>query len=325
MSRGLVGHCVSVGRVLAAFERKPMSSLTVLRVTPGSEMGGTLDPLTDRSAVSVIDVDSVAAAEQTIAEGNADCLVTEYDLPDGTGIELIESVRETAPDTGCILFTDADREAIVAETGGRLVTEYVDKASPAAQERLADLVTTTARRSTQTAYPLPGDEAERLAALERLDVESPSLRRALDRVADLASEHFAVDRTAVNVIAKHVQEVLASCGADWTSFVREDTICTYAILDEGVTVIPDTRTDPRFRASEDLEEANIRFYAGVPLTTDDGLAIGTLCVYDEHPRDLSAGEQHYLELLADEAMQWIDVHSRLSYDREDASRGVDLQ
>lgn len=284
-----------------------MSEITVLRVTNETER--TDDPLGDRPEVSVIDIDSVADAKRSVETENVDCLVTGHDLPDGTGMDLIRHVRETSPDTGCILFTDAGREAITAETGGTVVTEYVDRDSPRAQERLAQLVSVTARRSTQTAYPLPGDEDERLAALERLDLESPSLGRALDRITELAGEHFDVDRTAVNVIADTVQEVLASRGTDWTSFHREETICTYSILEEGVTVIEDVEDDPRFRDNEGLLEANIRFYAGVPLRTDDGLPIGTLCIYDEEPRGLSASERSYLQLLAEEAMHWIELHS----------------
>lgn len=287
-----------------------MSEITVLRVTNEAER--TDDRLADRPEVSLIDMDSVADAKRSVETEDVDCLVTGHDLPDGTGLDLIRHVRDIAPDTGCILYTDAGREAITAETGGTVVTEYVDRDSPRAEDRLVELVIVTARRSTQTAYPLPGDEDERLAALERLDLESPSLGRALDRVTELAAEHFDVDRTAVNVIADTVQEVLASQGTDWTSFRREETICTYSILEEGVTVIEDVEDDPRFRDNEGLLEANIRFYAGVPLRTDDGLPIGTLCIYDEEPRSLSASERGYLQLLAEEAMHWIELHSGLT-------------
>lgn len=298
-----------------------MSGITVLCVKSEAETGRPPDWLADRPEVSVIDRSSLTGAKETVADAAIDCLVTEYDLPDGTGIDLIRYVRESAPDTGCILFTDADRETITAETGDRIVADYVNKDSPAADERLAELVSVTARRRTQTAYPLPGDETERLAVLEHLDLDSPSLERALARVTDLAAEHFGVERTAVNVLAKHTQAVLASRGTDWTTIPREETICTYAILDDGVTVIGDTSADPRFQGSEGLEDLNIRFYAGVPLTTDDGLAIGTLCLYDEKPRELSAGEQRYLQLLADEAMQWLTLHSRLARARTDDGSG----
>lgn len=276
----------------------------------------------DRTDTTVLCRASLTEAKETLADAEIDCLVTEYDLSDGTGVDLIRYVREAAPDTGCTLFTDADREAIVAETGAGLVTEFVDKESPDAAERLAQLVSVTGERRTQTSYPLPATEADRLAVLDRLDFDSPSLERAFERVTTLSAEHFGVDRSAINVIEEHTQEVLACRGAEWTTIPREETICTYSILNDDVTVIEDTADDPRFEESETLADLEIRFYAGAPLTTDEGLSLGTVCIYDEESRELAAGEQQYLQLLANETMHWIDLHSRLSGPgRKDSSEG----
>lgn len=293
-----------------------MDDITVLCVTPETDDAPTSGRLADRPAVSVVERSSLSAAKDVLADGSVDCLVTAYDLPDGTGTDLIRLVREVDPDTGCILFTDADRERIAAGTDGPLVAEYVDREGPEAVDRLAALATMTARRRTQAAYPLPDEESERLAAVARLTFDSPSLDRAFDRVTTLAAEHFDVERSAVNVVDEHTQEVLACHGADWTTIPREETICTYTILDEGVTVVEDTAADPRFEANEALDDLDIRFYAGAPLATDDGLPIGTLCIYAEEPRELSDAEAEYLRLLADEAIHWIELHARLSRSRE---------
>lgn len=295
-----------------------MSGTIVLFVTPEESTRPAPDLLVDSSEVAVVEESSLADAKETIESDQVDCLVTEYDLPDGTGIDLVRYVRDTAPDVGCILFTDTDRETVRDETDGRVVAEYVDKDAPDADERLAEIVLVTARRRTQTSYPLPDDEDERLAALERLDVGLPSLEAAFDRVTDLAAAHFDVDRAAVNVLTEHTQEVLVGRGVDWTTIPREDTICTYSILNDDVTVIEDTDTDPRFEGMDGLDDMRIRFYAGAPLTTDGGLSIGTLCLYDAEPRALSTEEVRVLELLADETMHWIDLHSRLPNRQESA-------
>lgn len=292
-----------------------MSEITVLCVAPESERGQVPDRLADRPEVSVLDGASLDDARGILAETDVDCLVTAYDLPDGTGIELIRYVRESAPSTGCILYTDADPRTISEEADDGLVTEYVDRDSPVAADRLVELVTTTARLRTQTAYPLPENESERLAVLDALEFDSPSLDRAFERITELAAHYFDVDRATVNVIAEDTQEVLASYGADWTSVPREDTICTYSILDDDVTVVPDTGIDPRFRDNDELDDLDIRFYAGVPLTTSDGLPLGTLCIYDENSRELSVEDRQFLELLADETMHWVSLHSRLAQQR----------
>jgi DNA-binding response OmpR family regulator len=299
-----------------------MSEMTVLCVAPDGEQDEARARLASESGLSVVGSDSLAAAKGALHDADVDCLVTAYDLPDGTGIDLIRHVRNRAQDTGCILFTDADRATVTDGVETPLVADYLHRGSPAALDRLATLVTATARRRTQTPYPLPEAESRRLAALDRLDLEAESLRTALDRVTALTADRFDVDRAAVNVITESTQEVLAAQGADWSTIPRAESICTYAILDEGVTVIEDTAADPRFADNEALDELDIRFYAGAPLRTDAGLPIGTLCVYDATPREFDAAAREYLDLLADEAVQWLELHARLAgHERPDGTMG----
>lgn len=296
-----------------------MSESTVLCV--GLDGQGP-ERLATESGLSVAGTDSLAGAKEHLHGPGIDCLVTAYDLPDGTGIDLIRHVRNRAQDTGCILFTDADRATVTEGVETPLVADYLHRGSPAALDRLATLVSVTADRRTQTAYPLPEGESRRLAALDRLDLDSDSLRTALDRVAALTTEGFDVDRAAVNVITESTQEVLAARGADLSSIPREESVCTYAILDEAVTVIEDIAADPRFAGNETLDEMGIRFYAGAPLRTEEGLPIGTLCVYDEAPRSFDSDAAAYLDLLAEEAVQWLELHARLAgHERSDGTMG----
>lgn len=297
-----------------------MSDVTVLCVAPEGESGARAR-LAAEPGLSVVEGTSLAAARETVQDTDIDCLVTEYELPDGTGIDLIRYVRDRAEDTGCILFTDADRETVTEGVDVPLVAEYLNRGSPAAADRLAALVSVTARRRCQAAYPVPEDEADRLATLARLDLESPSLAAALDRVTELAAAHFGVDRAAVNVITESTQDVLSCEGADWSSIPREESICTYAILDEGVTVVEDTAVDARFADNETLADLDIRFYAGAPLRTEAGLSLGTLCVYDDAPRSFTDADRDYLRLLAAEAVGWFELHDRLARHEADDTVG----
>lgn len=299
-----------------------MSEVTILCVEPGDASDAVRARLADEPGLSVIDSSSLADAREAVQEVDVDCLVTEYELPDGTGIDLVRYVRDRAQDTGCILFTDTDRETITEGLDVPLVVEYLNREGPAAVDRLAALVSVTARRRTQTTYPLPTDESDRLAALARLDLEAPELQSALDRVTELAARYFGVERATVNVITESTQDVLACRGADWSSVPRDESICTYAILSEGVTVVEDVADDARFAGNETLAELDIEFYAGAPLRTADGLPLGTLCVYDDEPGSLTDAEADYLELLADEAVQWLELHDRLAgHAAEDATGG----
>ncbi|MFB6174305.1 MAG: GAF domain-containing protein [Halobacteriales archaeon] len=266
-----------------------------------------LDPVFETAA-------SIEAAERAVESGGIDCVITEHDLPDGTGLDLVARVRPRNPDAGYVLFTGADPDDIDTAEFGGTITEYLDKDAPHARERLADLVRTTVTGMVQTSYPLPQDESERVDALEAYDLDSEELRTSLDRITDLATRHFDVHSASINIIAEHTQEFFACQGraVSWEPTSREDSICTFTILeDDGVMTVADVREDPRFETNDDLEEMGIRSYMGADLTTPSGLAIGTLCVYDDEPRAFTPSDREYLRRLADLAMDLIDVHHRL--------------
>lgn len=257
-----------------------------------------------------------AAALEALNEG-VDCVVTEYELPDASGFELVHAVRERAPDTVCVLYTAAEPDAI--PTGGEqtVVDCYFKAATP--PDRLAALVESAVGLRSHTAYPLPADESDRLAVLESLDLVSHSVRRALERVSSLAADHFDVPTASVNAIEADTQTFLACHGADWTETAREDSICTYAIVDDDpVTVIEDAAADPRFADNEALDRLGIRFYAGADLTVR-GATVGTLCIYDEEPRTFGGDDRDYLALLAEEAAHLLAVHHDLARARDGGS------
>lgn len=306
-----------------------MPSGSVLHVDPEASAREELrDALAD-SALEVRSAASLAEGAEALGEEPPACLVAEYELDDGTGLDLVRRVRAETPDVGCVIYTDASREAVAsAADDDPALAEYVPKDAASAPDRLAGLVRTTVDRRTQTAYPLPDDESERLEALRAYDLESPALERALGRVAELATAHFDLPLSAVSYLSAHTQEFLVCEGDDWDAVSREETVCTYTILDDGVTAIEDLAEDPRFVANEAIDELGIRFYAGAPLTDDAGHPLGTLCVYDESPRTFDDADEAYLELLAAEAEQWLaacglDDRSAAGEAAGDANGGAD--
>lgn len=89
------------------------------------------------------------------------------------------------------------------------------------------------------------------------------------------------------------------------------------MLENDVTVIEDVREDTRFEANEGLRAAGIVFYASASLVTPDGRTIGTFCVYDGEPRSFDDRDRELLGLLADEAMEQLELR------RERAGDGGD--
>ena len=304
-----------------------MSDAVILCVDPDEatradtidELGSRLDALD----LTFEGAGSIADAERILGKTPVDCVITEYDLSDGTGLDLVERVREMAPDAGCILFSAADHGTIDTEAFHGAITEYLNRDTPQVYERLAGLVEITVAFETQTSYPLPQEESERIAALRTYDLDAEGVRRSLERITNLAGEHFGVEKASINVIDEHSQDFLACYGEarDWESREREDSICTFTIVeDDPVMVVDDVRDDPRFETNEELEELGIRAYMGASIRSPAGLAIGTLCIYDEEPRAFSEDDRSYLHTLAHVAIDLIEAGYR---DAQGAAGGPD--
>lgn len=249
----------------------------------------------------VVGVDDVAAGREHLAGSEAvDCLVTDQTLPDGDGLEFVREARELSPDTACILCTDVPLDDIDTESFGDIVVEYLPKSGPETPMELVDVVEHSVAFRTQTAYPLPENEDARLAALERYAAAPEELGDSIERLTELATELFGLDASAVGLIDEHEQRFLGCHGISLDPLPREETVCTYAILDQDVTVIEDVREDPRFDKNEGLRSADITFYASAPVRSPDGQPIGTFCVYDNDPQSFDERSRQQLELLAAE-------------------------
>lgn len=265
--------------------------------------------------------DSVSDAESVIADGPVDCVITEYDLGDGTGFDLLQRARTAQPDTSGILFTAAEYDDLDVTASGPTITEYLDRRSADAVQRLADLVRGELSLPGQTSYPHPTDEPGRLAALAAYDDDAPGLAEALQYVTELVARYFETPNVEVNLIGKHLQESFTHsddatfCG----SVPREDSICTFTILEpDSLLAVHDVREDPRFETNARLAEAGLRSYLGAPLVTPDGFAIGTVCVWTTGPRTFDEAEMAYLRSTAQLTMHLFEGLARHD-DRNSAS------
>jgi GAF domain-containing protein len=109
----------------------------------------------------------------------------------------------------------------------------------------------------------------------------------LDRLTSIARELFGARYALISLVDSERQWFLANIGGiAATETPRDVSFCGHAILSSETLVVPDARLDPRF-ADNPLVVGypSIRFYAGAPLKTDDGFAIGTLCVIDDEPHE----------------------------------------
>lgn len=146
------------------------------------------------------------------------------------------------------------------------------------------------------------NEDARLAALAEYDLENQNVPIDLDELVQLTARLFNVPIVLVSIVERDRQSFKASVGVDVCETGRDVSFCAHAIAlkRQDILIVPDATLDPRFATNPLVTgELGIRFYAGVPLRSPDGFAIGTLCIIDRLPRQgLSESERDDLKSLA---------------------------
>lgn len=149
-------------------------------------------------------------------------------------------------------------------------------------------------------FPLPlKTEEERLTAVERYDILDTPPEPAFDRIATLVRLIFGVETSIVSLIDAHRQWYKASEGTPLKEVPIGETFCRYAMPGTDAMIVPDASQDERFCDSPHVTaDHGVRFYASMPLTTEDGHNIGTICAIDSQPRQFSVRELEIFRELA---------------------------
>lgn len=170
---------------------------------------------------------------------------------------------------------------------------------------------------------IPDDEGERLSAVRRYDVLDTPPDGAFDRITALAARHFNVPISIVSIVDSDRIWFKSHHGLDVDEIGRDPGLCASAILQNEPWVVEDASNDPRTLANPLVAgDFGLRFYAGVPLETSDGYNLGTLCLIDQDPRELSAEETATLEDMAAIVMDELELRlsARTAVDREQVLR-----
>ena len=155
-------------------------------------------------------------------------------------------------------------------------------------------------------------EARRLAALDGYHILDTPRERDFDDVAEAAAAICEAPIAVVNLISSDRQFFKAEVGLGVRETPLGSSFCAKAILEEDFLVVPDATRDPRFSCNPLVTgEPHLRFYAGALLKTADGLPIGTVCVLDYKPRELSPTQMKLLRVLARQIMNQLELRRLL--------------
>ncbi|MDX1482884.1 MAG: adenylate/guanylate cyclase domain-containing protein [Alphaproteobacteria bacterium] len=163
-------------------------------------------------------------------------------------------------------------------------------------------------------YPIPGNEAERLAALETYNVAGTPPEMDFDQIAEIAAKICECPVAAVNVVDDKWEWYKGKCGIpEHVNSEPRGGICCTTICSSEMLVVPDLTEDPRFADQQTVRDRpHFRFYAGMPMINQDGYALGTLCVLDFIPRRIDDRQVEALRFLTHQAVTQLELRRKIA-------------
>jgi GAF domain-containing protein len=170
--------------------------------------------------------------------------------------------------------------------------------------------------------PIPDNEAGRLAALKDYHILDTAAEQTYDDLTALAAYICDVPISMISLVDESRQWFKSKLGLNERETPRDVAFCAHAILQSEPLIVRDAMRDARFADSALVTRSpHIRFYAGFPLASPDGFALGTLCAIDRKPRQLSAEQKQAMQALARQVMALLEAR-RISARMADALEKV---
>jgi PAS domain-containing protein len=155
-------------------------------------------------------------------------------------------------------------------------------------------------------------EGNRVQTVNRFLNLEFSKEKELQEIVTFAAEVCGTSTAAITLLGEDTQYLRFKYGIDVDTTSRHDSFCNLVIEDKEVMAVPNAITDKRFRSNPFVTDSpNFRFYAGSPLITQDGYNLGSLCVMDQVPRDLTNLQKKMLQILAKQVIQLMEFDASL--------------
>ena len=163
-------------------------------------------------------------------------------------------------------------------------------------------------------YPIPANETERIAALREFDILDTPPDPAYDEIGELAAQVCRCPIGYISFIDEQRVWLKARYGLppDFTGCPREIGFCSTTICGAELVTVPDLRDDPRFNVNPFVTaDPHLKFYCSMPLVTEEGYALGTLCVMDFEPRQLEFDQTEAIRRLSRQVLSQLELRRRL--------------
>ena len=162
--------------------------------------------------------------------------------------------------------------------------------------------------------PKPENESARLEVLRQFEILDTDPEESFDELARLAAHLCHTPIAVITLVDAHRQWFKARVGLTPTETDRDISFCAHAIMQPGPLVVRDALDDERFRNNPMVTSAPyIRFYAGSPLITLEGFNLGTLCVIDNTPREITPEQVAALRILGHQVMTQLELRRTINF------------
>jgi PAS domain S-box-containing protein len=163
---------------------------------------------------------------------------------------------------------------------------------------------------SQNQYPV--NEQDRLSALHALSIMDTEPEQEYDDIVRLASQICETPISLISLLDEDRQWFKANHGLAAVQTPRDISFCGHAIQQPDIMIVADAETDVRFKLNPLVTgDPHIRFYAGVPIHSQDGFPLGTLCVIDQVPHTLTSAQVFALEVLARQVQKLLELRAKI--------------
>ncbi len=252
------------------------------------------------------------AAVALILATAPDAVLLDLSLAPGSGLKVLERIRAGGSGARVLVLTN--------NTTPKLHEACMELGAAGVFDKSADADKCLAQLFSWLP-PLPENESRRLEALSSVRLLDSPEQEVFDNLARLTADVTETPIALICLVDKDRQWFLSHIGLAARETSRSIAFCAHSILQNELMEVPDATLDQRFCDNPlVVGKPYIRFYAGVPLVLPSGEALGTLCVIDDHPRQLTARQRQAIKTLASSVLSEIELRRRVIYLEQEVER-----